>query len=117
MFNIILKPYHKKEYDDDWLIKPNQKSSKELIIKEWEQIKKIVVSLATKTSTQSTIVSKLCSYERKNSTQKALWELDSIIQSSHILRYIDDISYRQNIQKALNRGESLPQATQSSFIC
>jgi TnpA family transposase len=53
-----------------------------------------MVSLATKSSTQSTIVSKLCSYERKNQTKSALWELDNLIRSIHLLRYIDDITYR-----------------------
>jgi hypothetical protein len=35
-----------------------------------------------------------------------IYKLDNIIRSIHILRYIDDITYRQSIQKALNRGES-----------
>lgn len=90
----------------DYVIKPTHKANKDKIISEWPAIKKIMVSLATKSSTQSTIVSKLCSYERKNQTKSALWELDNIIRSIHLLRYIDDITYRQNIQKALNRGES-----------
>ena len=88
------------------MIKPIHKANKDKIISEWAAIKKIMLSLATKSSTQSTIVSKLCSYERKNQTKSSLWELDNIIRSIHLLRYIDDIAYRQNIQKALNRGES-----------
>jgi hypothetical protein len=46
------------------------------------------------------------SYNRQNQTKKALWEMDSICRSIHILEYIDDHLYRQNIQKALNRGEA-----------
>ncbi len=96
---------NKKEYAE-MIIKTTNTADKSLIISEWEQIKKIMVSLATKSSTQSTIVSKLGSYERKNRTKSALWELDNIIRSIHLLRYIDDMEYRQSIQKALNRGES-----------
>lgn len=87
-------------------IKPTHKIKSNLIIEEWENILKIKLSLALKTTTQSTIISKLSSYERKNRTKSALWEFDNIIRSIHILCYIDDIQYRQNIQKALNRGES-----------
>jgi len=38
--------------------------------------------------------------------KKALWELDNICLSIHILDFIDDHLYRQHIQKALNRGEA-----------
>lgn len=87
-------------------IKPTKKVNKELILGEEDNIKKIMVSLATKNATQSVIITKLSSHKRRNRTKAALCELDNIIRSIHILRYIDDITYRQNIQKALNRGES-----------
>jgi len=51
-------------------------------------------------------VRKLASYTRQNKTKKALWELDNICLSIHILDFIDDHLYRQHIQKALNRGEA-----------
>lgn len=56
--------------------------------------------------TQATIVRKLASYKRQNQTKKALWELDNIYRSLHILDFIDDAILRQRIQKALNRGEA-----------
>lgn len=98
--------FHHPRYYQDLLIKPVRKINIELIISEWENILRIMLSLATKATTQSIIIGKLSSYERKNRTKAALWEFDNIIRSIHILRYIDDITYRQNIQKALNRGES-----------
>ena len=45
-------------------------------------------------------------YGRKNRTKRALWEYDSIIRSLYLLDYIDSLPLRQNVQKALNRGES-----------
>jgi len=80
--------------------------NKQLILDEEDNIKKIMVSLATKATTQGVIISKLSSHKRRNRTKSALCELDNIIRSIHLLRYVDDITYRQNIQKALNRGES-----------
>ena len=37
---------------------------------------------------------------------KALWELDNIYRSSYLLTYVDSVTLRRNVQRALNRGES-----------
>ncbi|PHB05544.1 DDE transposase [Bacillus wiedmannii] len=96
---------HPNQYEE-LLIKPLRKINKDLIIKEWDNIKRIMLSLALKTTTQNVIVRKLSSYARKNQTKRALWEYDNIIKSLYFLEYIDSLSLRQNVQKALNRGES-----------
>ena len=93
------------EYQD-FLFKPIRKIKTELIKEEWENIQKIIVSLALKSTTQSTIIRKLNSYKRRNKTSKAFIELDNIVRSIHILNYIDSIELRHNIQKVINRGES-----------
>ena len=61
----------------------------------------------------STIVRKLTSYTRQNQTKKALWELENICRSIHILTFIDDHLYRRHIQKALNRGEAYHRTVRS----
>jgi hypothetical protein len=48
----------------------------------------------------------LRSYGRQNQTKKALWELDNLCRTLHILNFIDDVGLRQSVQKALNRGEA-----------
>ncbi len=73
------------------------------------QILRILVSLALKTTSQHTIVKKLASYARANSTKRALWEYDNIIMSLYLLDYIDSPSLRRNVQTALNRGENYHQ--------
>ena len=88
------------------ILRPKGKIDRVLIEEEWGNILRIAVSLATKTTSQSTIVRKLSSYPRKNKTRKALGELDKALKSIHLLRYIDELEFRQHIQKALNRGES-----------
>lgn len=100
----------------DYLIKPKRKINKALFSSEWDNIQRIMASLATKNTTQSIIISKLSSYARRNRTKKALWELDNIIKSLHILRYIDDLIYRQHIQKALNRGEAYHKLRRAIFF-
>jgi TnpA family transposase len=90
----------------DGLIKPTRKVNDDLIADEWENIQRIMVSLALKTTTQSIIVGKLSSYARKNKTRRALWEYDGIIRSLFLLEYIDSPPLRRNVQRALNRGEN-----------
>jgi TnpA family transposase len=91
------------------IIRPMRKVRKEFIINEWDNVQRILVSLALKATTQSTIVSKLSAYARNNKTKRALWEYDNIIQSLYLLNYIDSASLRQNVQRAVNRGESYHQ--------
>ena len=90
----------------DSLIKPSRKVLDELIINEWPNVQRIMASLAQKDVTQATIIRKLSSYSRQNQTKRALWELDNICRTLYILEFIDDVSLRQRVQKALNRGEA-----------
>ncbi|HTS44535.1 MAG TPA: Tn3 family transposase [Puia sp.] len=99
--------FHDLSFYKDCIVKPYHKTNKQLIIQEWpDNILRIIVSLALKTTTQSTIIRKLSSHLRRNRTKKAMWEFDNIIKSIDMLRYIDSLEVRQNIQKALNRGEA-----------
>ena len=98
----------------DFLIKPSRRVKEKLIIKEWpDNIRRILVSLGLKTTSQSIIIGKLSSYERRNRTKRAMWEFDSIFRSIYILRYIDDILLRQHVFRAINRGEAYHQLRRS----
>jgi len=99
---------HPSQYGD-LLLKPIRKINTGLIVAEWENIQRVLVSLALKTTTQSIIVGKLSAYERKNKTRRALWEYDNIIRSLYLLEYIDSPPLRGNVQRALNRGENYHQ--------
>lgn len=99
---------HPSHYEE-LLLKPIRKINTNLIISEWENIQRIILSLALKTTTQSIIIGKLSTYARKNRTRRALWEYDNIIRSLYLLDYVDSSPLRQNVQKALNRGENYHQ--------
>jgi len=99
---------HPSQYGD-LLIKPIRKANSNLILDEWENFQRIMLSLALKTTTQSILVSKLSAFPRKNKTKRALWEYDNIIRSLYLLDYIDSPPLRQNVQRALNRGENYHQ--------
>jgi len=97
-----------KEYQD-FVIQPSHKVNKKLIVEEWPNIQPILAALMTKETTQSVVVKKLCSYERKNKTKEALWEYNNILMSIYLLKYIDDVELRQFVRAALNRGEAYHQ--------
>ena len=97
---------HAPSHYGKWLVKPSRKSNDALIIREWPAVQRIMASLGQKQVSQATIVRKLSSYKRQNQTKKALWELDNLCRTRHILRFINDVELRRSIQKALNRGEA-----------
>jgi TnpA family transposase len=71
------------------LLKPIRNINTRLIVEEWENLQRIFVSLALKTTTQSIIVGKRSAYARQNKTRRALWEYDHIIRSLYLLDYVD----------------------------
>jgi TnpA family transposase len=91
------------------IIKPSKMVNKALIIKEWDNVLRIVASLALKKTTQSQIVAKLSSYKKTNPTLKALIAFDEIIMTDYLLDYIDSKEVREVVQGSLNRGESYHQ--------
>ena len=101
-----------KKYDG-LLIRPSKKVNKKLVAKQWDGCLRIFASLALKTTTQSTIIRKLCAVDAKNKTKQAIWELNEIVKSTYIYEFINDLKLRQNVQKTLNRGESFNKLTRA----
>ena len=98
--------FRNPNYYENELLKPVRKIRESLMREEWDNVQRIMVSLALKSTTQSTIIRKLGSYSRTNRTKQALWEYDNIVRTEYILRYLNSKQLRRNVQKALNRGES-----------
>jgi TnpA family transposase len=99
---------HPRQYGDV-ILKPIRKLNTALIVEEWDNLQRICVSLALKTTTQSIIVGKLNAHARKNKIRQALWEYDNIIRSLYLLDFVDSPLLRSNVQRALNRGENYHQ--------
>jgi TnpA family transposase len=93
----------------DCLIKPSRKANRKLIEDEWPNLQPIFAALMLKETSQSAIVKKLSSHDRKSKTKDALWEYNNILMSIYLLRYIDDPELRQYVRAALNRGEAYHQ--------
>lgn len=100
--------FHKASHYEQYIIKPSKQVDKSLIIKEWDNILRILVSLALKQTTQSQVVRKLSSF-KTNPTLRALIALDQIMMSDYLLDYIDNQEMRTVVQSSLCRGESYHQ--------
>ncbi|MEE8056514.1 MAG: Tn3 family transposase [Pseudomonadales bacterium] len=80
-----------------------------LIIGEWDQIRRIICSLARKKITQSTLIKKLSTLSKSNKTLAALREYDRLVKATYLLSYLDDQDLRRFVQQALNKGEAYHQ--------
>jgi TnpA family transposase len=93
-------------YPEHYLIRPLHKVNKKLIIEEWNNIQDIITALLRNEVSISVITRKLCSHEMNDKTKRAMWELNNILQSIYLLRYIDDLELRRYVRAALNRIEA-----------
>jgi TnpA family transposase len=91
------------------LIKPAKQVNTELIKDKWREILPILVSLLSHDTTQENIIKTLSSHDFKSKIKDAIWELNHILKSIHLLKDVDDPVYRQYIRTALNRGEAYHQ--------
>jgi TnpA family transposase len=95
-----------EDYPADYLIKPFKKINRKLIIEEWDNIQDIVMGVLSKETSISVITRKLCSHKLKGKTKQAIWELNNILRSIYLLRYIDNPMLRRYVRVSLNRIEA-----------
>ena len=93
----------------NYLIKPDKKLNEKLILSEEDNIQHILASLLMGETKQSNIITKLSSQQYASRTKRALWEMNAVLMTDHILNYIGDVSFRQAIQGSLGRGEAYHQ--------
>lgn len=91
------------------LIKPCAKLNQRLILSEEDNIRHIMASLLAGETKQSDIVTRLGSEQFASNTKRAMWEMNAVLMTEHLLDYIDRLAYRQSIQGALGRGEAYHQ--------
>jgi TnpA family transposase len=81
-------------------------SNTDLIAAQWEDILRFVASIKLKETTASQLFKRLNSYSNSHPLWQALKEFGQVIKTLFILRYLDDVAFRQAIEKQLNKGES-----------
>ncbi len=100
---------------EEYKIKPNNLINIDRILREEENIKRVIASIALKKTTAGTIIKKLSNLPERNPLRMAFAEYNKIISSIYILEYIDDEKTRVQIQIVLNRGEALHRLKRALF--
>ncbi len=88
-----------------WVIRPEQYVNLDSVVTAWDDALRLVVTIKLKESTASDIFRRLNSYSRQHRLYTALKAFGRIIKTMFILRYIDDVELRMQIENLLNRIE------------
>ena len=97
----------RKHYEDEGFeILPDGYINIKIIEDQWEDILRFVATIKLKETTASQLFRRLNSYSNQHPLYKALKEFGKIAKSIFILQYIDDVEFRQTIEKQLNKSES-----------
>jgi TnpA family transposase len=94
-----------KSANDNYPIKPDHYVKDNKIVRNWENILRLVATIMLRKHRASTILKRLSGYANQHPLQEALKEFGRIIKSIFALKYIDDVTWRQMIEKQLNKGE------------
>lgn len=86
-------------------IKPTFYVNENKIIRNWDNILRLVATIKLREHRASTILKRLTEFSNQHPLEGALKEFGRIIKSIFILKYIDDVEWRQMIEKQLNKGE------------
>ncbi|WP_262386682.1 transposase [Roseobacter fucihabitans] len=97
----IFKP--KNQADDDWAIRPDKTINEAIIRENWDDLLRLMATIKLKENTASDIFRRLNSYSRQHALYQAMKAFGQIIKSLFILRYIDDLTLRQAIERQLNK--------------
>lgn len=79
--------------------------NEKIIIEQWNLILRFLCSIKLRETLPSNILKRLSSYSRQHPLHKALKEMGRIYKTCFLLRYYDELSLRQDIEKQLNRIE------------
>lgn len=85
----------------------NRKLNLELIRENWDELRRLTVSVRQGTVTASLLMSKLAAYPRQNSLAQALGELGRIERTLFTLEWLSSPALRRRVYQGLNKGEAL----------
>ena len=91
--------------DKKYKILPSRYINVDLIKENWDDILRLMVTIKLKETTMSQILKRLSSYSKQHPLYCAIKEYGRILKSLFILKYIDDVELRQDVERQLNRIE------------
>lgn len=76
-----------------------------LILDQWDEVLRFIATIRLKVTTASQLFKRLNAYSRQHPLYQALKEFGKIPKTLFILKYCDDLEYRQAIERQLNKVE------------
>jgi TnpA family transposase len=86
-------------------IKPAYYVNEHKIKRNWDTILRLIATIKLREHRASTILKRMGEYSNQHPLQEALKEFGRVIKSIFMLKYFDDVTLRQTIEKQLNKGE------------
>jgi len=87
------------------ILLPSREIKTQMIKDNWDNILRFMASIKLGRTTASQLFKRLNSYSKSHPLYEALKEFGRIIKTQHMLTYYNDLEFRQQIQKQLNRVE------------
>jgi TnpA family transposase len=94
-----------KAAKEDFIV-PKKYLNIELIKQNWDDILRFAATIKLRYASSSQLFKRLNSYSKQHTLYKALKEFGRLRKTLYILRYMQDVKFRQAIEKQLNRGEN-----------
>lgn len=94
---------------DNYDIKPRGEIKRKLIEDESENLERVIATLGSGDISQASLIKKLCTYKQEHKTREALYEMDKLVRSNQILRYLLDPNIISVTHRSQNRLESYHQ--------
>ncbi|OED49129.1 hypothetical protein AB838_08170 [Rhodobacteraceae bacterium (ex Bugula neritina AB1)] len=95
----------KAQVPKEWAIRPDKTVNETVVMENWDDFLRMVVTIKLKESTASDIFRRLNSYSKQHALYQTMKAFGQIIKSIFILRYVNDLALRQAIEKQLNKVE------------
>ena len=98
---------NRKFYEDQGhtALLPHRAIRSDVIESQWEEVLRFIATIRLKVSTASQLFKRLNSYSKQHPLYQALREFGKLPKSFFILKYVDDQTLRQSIEKQLNQVE------------
>jgi TnpA family transposase len=98
---------HRRHYEaQGHALLPDRYIREALIEDQWDEVLRFIATIRLKVTTASQLLKRLNSYSRQHPLYQALKEFGKIPKTIFILKYRDDLEFRQAIEKQLNKIES-----------
>lgn len=93
-----------------------KKINEKIILDNYNQVIRLVESIRCGKVKASLILQKINSYNRSNGVAKGLKEIGRVLKTRYIIEYYTDGNLRKEVQKMLNKGESINSVARLIFF-